>query len=258
MQEISNFQIVGSSPTWGTKTNEWIKMNVIESFSPINGKLFGTVPVTVSVHKEINNAYEAFLKWRKIPAPARGEFVRLLGNKFRSNKTFLASIITTEIGKTKQEALGEVQEVIDICDFAVGLSRQLHGLTMPSERPQHMLMEQWHSLGPIGVITAFNFPMAVWAWNTAIALVCGDTVVWKPSELAPICAEECLKLVNKTIEEFEAPENIAIVIQGRKEKGSEIVNSKQISLISATGSVDMGKQVGCLAGVNLKDRKSVV
>src|SRR5436190_23580096 len=153
------------------------------------------------VQPAIDAASEAFLQWRLVPAPKRGEFVRRIGEKLRVNKTHLANVVCHETGKIMAEALGEVQEMIDICDFAVGLSRQLYGLTIASERPGHRMMEQWHPLGPIGVITAFNFPVAVWAWNAAIALVCGDPVVWKPSEKTPLCALACLKIVQEVIRE---------------------------------------------------------
>src|SRR5438128_7164818 len=169
--------------------------------SPIDMKALAAIPSATAgdVGKVIDAAGEAFLKWREVPAPKRGEFVRRLGEKLRERKADLARVVQLEAGKITQEALGEVQEMIDICDFAVGLSRQLYGRTMASERPGHRLTEQWHPLGPVGVITAFNFPVAVWAWNAAVAWVCGDSVVWKPSEKTPLSAIACQTLVQQTI-----------------------------------------------------------
>jgi aldehyde dehydrogenase (NAD+) len=179
-----------------------------------------------------------------VPGPVRGEFVRQVGNRFREFKTELAAIISWEAGKITQEALGEVQEVIDICDFAVGLSRQLHGLTISSERPQHRLAEQWHPLGPVGVITAFNFPMAVWAWNAALAWVCGDPVVWKPSEKTPLCAVACQAIVASVLREMpEVPGAISCVIVGLREVGQAMSVAPELPLISATGSTAMGRAV---------------
>ncbi|MCW8902199.1 aldehyde dehydrogenase family protein, partial [Sedimenticola sp.] len=170
--------------------------------TPIDGSALGSVQMaSVSqVAEVIGRAKAAFLELRNIPAPVRGDFVRQLGNAFREHKQPLAELITLECGKILQESLGEVQEVIDICDFAVGLSRQLHGLTIASERPDHRMMEQWHPLGPVAIISAFNFPMAVWAWNAMLSFVCGNTILWKPSEKTPLCALACQKLINQTLE----------------------------------------------------------
>jgi len=208
--------------------------------APFADALAADVPAVVQA------AAEAFRAWRLVPAPKRGEFVRRLGNRFREHKQDLAAIITWEVGKITQEALGEVQEVIDVCDFAVGLGRQLYGLTMASERPQHRLAEQWHPLGPVGVITAFNFPMAVWAWNAAIAWVAGDTVVWKPSEKTPLSALACQSLAAKVLSEEmpELPQAISSLIVGSgAQVGQALAAAADVPLISATGSVPMGRAV---------------
>jgi len=190
-------------------------------------------------------AEQAFLRWRTVPAPRRGELVRLLGEELRSAKEPLAHLITLEAGKIVQESLGEVQEMIDICDFAVGLSRQLYGLTIASERPNHRMMEQWHPLGPVLVISAFNFPVAVWAWNAALALVCGDPVIWKPSEKTPLCAEAVIALVRRACEKFgDAPDGLVQLVQGERDVGAALVDDPRIALVSATGSTAMGRAVG--------------
>ncbi len=191
---------------------------------------------------EIRAAQEAFKTWREVPAPQRGEVIRQLGNKFREKKEELAQIITSEVGKIYQESLGEVQEMIDICDFAVGLSRQLYGLTIVSERPRHKMTEQWHPLGAIGVITAFNFPGAVWAWNAVIASVCGNTIVWKPSEMAPATAKYIHAICREVSMEmgYEGVFNLAL---GGKEMGRRLVQDRRLPLISFTGSVETGRRV---------------
>ena len=193
----------------------------------------------------IDEAATAFNHWRLVPPPQRGEFVRRIGNKLRERKTELASLVSWEAGKITQEALGEVQEMIDICDFAVGLSRQLYGLTIASERPGHRMMEQWLPLGPIGVITAFNFPVAVWAWNAMLALVCGDTVVWKPSEKTPLTALACHRIVSDVMAELpDVPDGVCSVVVGDgPETGEHLARSQLLPLISATGSVRMGRAV---------------
>ena len=199
---------------------------------------------TGDVPAVLKAANDAFQLWRVIPGPQRGEFVRRVGNRFREFKADLASVISWEAGKITQEALGEVQEVIDICDFAVGLSRQLHGLTISSERPQHRLAEQWHPLGPVGVITAFNFPMAVWAWNAALAWVCGDPVVWKPSEKTPLCAIACQSLVASVLREMpNVPPAVSSLIVGLRDVGQSLADAPELPLISATGSTAMGRTV---------------
>ena len=216
--------------------------------SPIDGQTLATIRTAQprEVQTAIDAATAAFLKWRLVPAPRRGELVRQIGNLLRERKADLAALVTLEVGKIPQEALGEVQEMIDICDFAVGLSRQLHGLTIASERPGHRMMEQWHPLGPIGVITAFNFPVAVWAWNAILALVCGDPVLWKPSEKAPLCAIACHNLIRQAIADLpEAPEGLlGLVIGDRSTAGELLAASEKLPLISATGSVRMGRVVG--------------
>ncbi len=215
--------------------------------SPIDGEPIaevGTASVE-EVARGVAAAAEAFLAWRTVPAPVRGELVRRYAHKLREHKKDLGALVTLEVGKIPAEAEGEVQEMIDICDFAVGLSRQLYGLTIQSERPEHRLTEQWHPLGPVGVITAFNFPVAVWAWNAALALVCGDPVVWKPSEKAPLCALACHALLQDVIDDFEqAPEGLIVLVNGGREVGQAVAASKCLPLISATGSVPMGRAVG--------------
>jgi aldehyde dehydrogenase (NAD+) len=196
------------------------------------------------VDAAIDAAAAAFLKWRVVPAPVRGNFVRQFGEQLRKHKSELATIVSWEAGKITQEALGEVQEMIDICEFAVGLSRQLYGKTIASERPGHRLMEQWHPLGPVGVISAFNFPVAVWAWNAAIAWVCGDSVVWKPSEKTPLCAIACQVLFQKTLAGAEGvPAGISTLVIGGADVGKQLTASPKAPLVSATGSVPMGRAV---------------
>lgn len=192
----------------------------------------------------IGRAEAAFRAWRGTPAPARGALVRRLGELLREHKPDLADLVTIEVGKSRSEAAGEVQEMIDICEFAVGLSRQLYGRTMPSERPGHRLMETWHPLGVVGVVTAFNFPVAVWSWNTAVALVCGNTVVWKPSELTPLTALGCNALLARAAAETGAPADVHQVLLGAAEVGERLVDDSRVALVSATGSVRMGREVG--------------
>ena len=216
------------------------------SRSPIQGKELAVISAATMAELPdvLQAASDAFLEFRMIPAPVRGEFVRRIGNRFRERKSDLATMISLEAGKITQEALGEVQEVIDICDFAVGLSRQLYGLTIATERPLHRLAEQWHPLGPVGVITAFNFPMAVWAWNAALAWVCGDPVVWKPSEKTPLCALACQSVVASVLREMpEIPPGISSVIVGMRDVGIAMSDAPQLPLISATGSTVMGRAV---------------
>jgi aldehyde dehydrogenase (NAD+) len=218
----------------------------LRSRSPIDGSVLATFASATSadVPAVLTASIEAFRTWRTVPGPQRGEFVRRVGNRFREFKDELASVISWEAGKITQEALGEVQEVIDICDFAVGLSRQLHGLTITSERPQHRLSEQWHPLGPVGVITAFNFPMAVWAWNAALAWVCGDPVVWKPSEKTPLCAIACQAIVAGVLKEMpNVPPGVSTLIVGGRDVGESLSVAPELPLISATGSTAMGRAV---------------
>ncbi|NLI18281.1 MAG: aldehyde dehydrogenase family protein [Actinomycetales bacterium] len=197
-----------------------------------------------AVERAIADAHEAFLAWRVTPAPVRGQLVKRFGELLRAHKETLADLVTIEVGKIRSEALGEVQEMIDICDFALGLSRQLYGRTMPSERAGHRLQEVWHPLGVVGVISAFNFPVAVWSWNTAVALVCGDAVVWKPSEFAPLCALGCGALLDRAIAETGAPAGLSQVVIGGREVGELLVDSPLVPLVSATGSTRMGREVG--------------
>jgi aldehyde dehydrogenase (NAD+) len=213
------------------------------SHSPIDGTVIGRVTVG-DPETACARAVEAFASWRTVPAPRRGELVRLLGEALREAKPVLAKMITLEAGKIMAEGLGEVQEMIDICDFAVGLSRQLHGLTMASERPEHRMMEQWHPLGPVLVISAFNFPVAVWAWNAALALVCGNPVIWKPSEKTPLCAELVMQLVRRAARRFGAmPDGLVQLVQGERRLGEALVADTRVALVSATGSTKMGSMV---------------
>ncbi|HMK67630.1 MAG TPA: aldehyde dehydrogenase family protein, partial [Stellaceae bacterium] len=212
--------------------------------SPIDGSVLAHVRSDDSrdVDEKIARADAAFRKWRLVPAPRRGELVRLLGEELRSAKDALGRLVTLENGKIHEEGRGEVQEMIDICDFAVGLSRQLYGLTIASERPGHRMMETWHPLSAIGVITAFNFPVAVWSWNAALALVCGDPVVWKPSEKTPLTALACQALFRRAAERFgDTPEGLLEIVLGGREAGEQIASDRRLALVSATGSCRMGK-----------------
>jgi len=216
----------------------------LASFSPIDGSAIGRVTVG-DPGRAAERAARAFLEWRRVPAPRRGELVRVLGEYLREAKPVLAKLVTLESGKIIQESLGEVQEMIDICDFAVGLSRQLYGLTIASERPNHRMMEQWHPLGPVLVISAFNFPVAVWAWNAALALVCGNPVIWKPSEKTPLCAELVMAIVRRASERFgDVPDGLIQLVQGERDIGEALVDEAAIALVSATGSTAMGRAVG--------------
>jgi aldehyde dehydrogenase (NAD+) len=216
----------------------------LASVSPIDGREIGRVAAG-DPHDACAKAAEALLHWRTVPSPRRGELVRLLGEELRAAREPLARLVTLEAGKIVQESLGEVQEMIDICDFAVGLSRQLYGLTIASERPSHRMMEQWHPLGPVLVISAFNFPVAVWAWNAALALVCGDPVIWKPSEKTPLAAQAVMALVGRALERFgDAPGGLVQCVQGGRDVGEALVDDPRIALVSATGSCAMGRAVG--------------
>jgi aldehyde dehydrogenase (NAD+) len=214
--------------------------------TPITGEdLFGLTAATAADTEEaVAATREAFLTWRTTPAPRRGELVRRLGELLRDHKSDLADLITIEAGKIRSEALGEVQEMIDICDFAVGLSRQLYGRTIASERPGHRLAETWHPLGVVGVISAFNFPAAVWSWNTAVALACGDTVVWKPSELTPLISLACDRLLDRAAEEVGAPRDVHRLLLGDRTIGERLVDDPRVALVSATGSTRMGREIG--------------
>jgi aldehyde dehydrogenase (NAD+) len=214
--------------------------------TPITGEVLFTVAHSTPEQADhtIAAAAEAFTAWRDTPAPVRGALVARLGELLAQHKNDLATLVTLEVGKITSEALGEVQEMIDICQFAVGLSRQLYGRTIASERPGHRLLETWHPLGVVGVITAFNFPIAVWAWNTAVALVCGDTVVWKPSELTPLTALACQALIGRAAADVGAPPAVSGLVLGDRDLGEQLVDDPRVALLSATGSVRMGQQVG--------------
>ncbi|WP_373522482.1 aldehyde dehydrogenase family protein [Aquiflexum sp.] len=237
------------SENLGTSTgNNWMEtgMDYISSFSPADGELIGKVQITNREGYEavVSKAQEAYKTWNKTPAPQRGEIVRQIGNALREVKADLGKLVSYEMGKSYQEGLGEVQEMIDICDFAVGLSRQLYGLTMHSERPAHRMYEQWHPLGIVGIISAFNFPVAVWSWNSMIAWVCGDVCIWKPSEKAPLSGIACQHIAAKVFKENGLPEGISSLIVGDYKVGEFMTEDKRVPLISATGSTRMGKIVG--------------
>ena len=236
-----------------TGSNYFSNGDSLSSYSPVDGKEIGTVSTTTfdDYNKVIESAQSAFKHWRTIPAPQRGEIVRQFGNKLRELKDPLGVLVSYEMGKSFQEGLGEVQEMIDICDFAVGLSRQLHGLTMHSERPGHRMYEQYHPLGIVGIISAFNFPVAVWSWNTALAWVCGDVCVWKPSEKTPLCSVACQKIIADILKQNDLPEGISCLINGDYRVGEYMTKDKRIPLISATGSTRMGKIVASEVGARL-------
>jgi len=222
--------------------------------SPIDGAEIGRVrsDTAAEVEAKIAASVVAFEAWRNVPAPRRGELIRLFGEELRANKDALGRLVTVEAGKIFQEGLGEVQEMIDICDFAVGLSRQLYGLTIASERPGHRMMETWHPLGPVGIISAFNFPVAVWAWNAALAVVCGDSVIWKPSEKTPLTALATQKLFERAVAKFgDAPKGLSQVVQGLRGVGEQLAADKRVPLISATGSTRMGKAVAPVVAARL-------
>ena len=225
----------------------------LQSFSPVDGELIGSVSETTREEYDhvIAKAQEAFKAWRAIPAPQRGEIVRQYGNELRRHKEDLGRLVSYEMGKSLQEGWGEVQEMIDICDFAVGLSRQLYGLTMHSERPNHRMYEQWHPLGIVGVISAFNFPVAVWSWNAMIAMVCGDVVVWKPSEKTPLCSVACQHIFQGVLKANDIPEGVVNIINGNYQVGEYMTHDTRVPLVSATGSIRMGKIVGTALAARL-------
>ena len=238
LKQKNNGSSIGSNSFGGGK--------IIESYSPVDGSIIGSVTSTTAEEYErvVRSAASAFKFWRKKPAPLRGEIVRQYGEKLRLYKQPLGELVSYEMGKSLQEGLGEVQEMIDICDFAVGLSRQLHGLTMHSERLGHRMYEQYHPLGVVGIISAFNFPVAVWNWNTALAWVCGDTCVWKASEKAPLCAVACQNIWNEVANENNLPNGISCIINGDHRVGEMMTSDTRLPLISATGSTRMGRVVG--------------
>ena len=246
MQFLQQLQIQKENE--GSSTGvQWIKSKgeLILSFSPVDNQLIGAVATTDAAAYEqvIQTAQNAFIEWRNWPAPKRGEVVRQLGEALRKDKAALGQLVSYEMGKSLQEGLGEVQEMIDICDFAVGLSRQLYGLTMHSERPSHRMYEQWHPMGIVGIISAFNFPVAVWSWNAALAWVCGNVTVWKPSEKTPLCGNAIQKIVEKVFAENAVPEGVNNLIQGGRAVGEWMSKDTRIPLVSATGSTRMGKEL---------------
>jgi len=235
---------------------EWITAVGSETHdihSPVDGKKIASVVYSTQSEYDhvVKVAQEAFVIWRDVPAPQRGDIIRKLGNKLRIKKRELGYLVSYETGKSLQERLGEVQEMIDICDFAVGLSRQLYGLTIQSERPSHRMMEQWHPLGLVGIISAFNFPVAVWSWNAILAVVCGDVVIWKPSEKAPLSAIACQQIVREILIENDLPDGIFNLIIGDYRMGEMLAKDPHVPLISATGSTRMGKRIGQLVGARL-------
>jgi aldehyde dehydrogenase (NAD+) len=234
---------------------KWLRSKgpIIKSHSPVDGKFIGQVTSAdeQAFDKVLTQSKKAFAEWSQVPAPKRGEVVRQIGDALRKNKQPLGQLVSYEMGKSLQEGLGEVQEMIDICDFAVGLSRQLYGLTMQSERAQHRMYEQYHPLGIVGIISAFNFPVAVWSWNAMLAWVCGDVCIWKPSEKTPLCSIACQNIVAKVFAKNNVPEGVSCLVNGNFLVGQMLTGSKDIPLVSATGSVRMGKIVGRSVGERL-------
>jgi aldehyde dehydrogenase (NAD+) len=251
---IDNFGIKQALETLGlnelnhgtsTGNNNFGSGPVLESFSPVDGQLIGKVTTSTKEDYEtaVKAALRAFAEFRLMPAPKRGEIVRQFGEKLREKKEALGKLVSYEMGKSLQEGYGEVQEMIDICDFAVGLSRQLYGLTMHSERPGHRMYEQYHPLGIVGIISAFNFPVAVWSWNTALAWICGDVCIWKPSEKTPLCAVACQNIIAEVLKENNLPEGISCLVSGDHQIGALMTHDVRVPLVSATGSTRMGKIV---------------
>jgi aldehyde dehydrogenase (NAD+) len=239
---------VSTGTKWLSASGEKIK-----SSSPVDGKLIATVNACDkrSFDYVVESAQNAFLEWRAWPAPKRGEIIRQIGNELRKNKATLGKLVSYEMGKSLQEGMGEVQEMIDISDLALGLSRQLYGLTMHSERPGHRMYEQYHPLGIVGIISAFNFPVAVWSWNSLIAMVCGDVCIWKPSEKTPLCGIACQNIISKVFKENNVPEGVCNLVTGGREVGEWISNEPKIALVSATGSTRMGKAISAAVGARL-------
>ena len=255
MQEVLK-QLGIKDQNSGTSTGtQWIDSagKLINSYSPVDGKLIASVTATDDSSYEaiITTAQNAFKEWRTWPSPKRGEVVRQIGEALRNHKEHLGKLVSYEMGKSLQEGYGEVQEMIDICDFAVGLSRQLHGLTMHSERPGHRMYEQWHPLGIAAIISAFNFPVAVWSWNAMLGWVCGDVCLWKPSEKTPLCAIACQNIIAEVFKNNGVPEGVSCIVTGERDLGEKIANDNRIPLVSATGSTRMGKSVGAAVGARL-------
>ncbi len=242
---LTNLGIKEINDGCSTGTQSFASGETIESYSPVDGKLIAKVTAATAedYEKVMSAATAAFTSWRMMPAPKRGEIVRQYGDVLREYKADLGALVSYEMGKSLQEGLGEVQEMIDICDFAVGLSRQLHGLTMHSERFKHRMYEQYHPLGVVGIISAFNFPVAVWCWNTALAWICGDVCVWKPSEKTPLCSIACQNLFQKVLKANDLPEGISCIVNGDYKVGQMMTADKRVPLVSATGSIRMGKLV---------------
>ncbi len=237
----------------GTESKQPDNSTLLPSISPINNKPIAEVQMAdVNQYQQVSElAQQAFLQWRLVPAPVRGEVVRQIGAAFRKYKNELGYLVSLEMGKIYQEGKGEVQEIIDICDFACGLSRQLYGLTMPSERPAHRLQEVWHPLGVVGVISAFNFPVAVWAWNAMLAAVCGNTIIWKPSEKTPLCAIACQQIISQVLKENQVPEGVFNLVCGDAGIGAALAADKSVALVSATGSTAMGRAVAAAVAARL-------
>ncbi len=250
---LEELSISAKNAGTSTGTNSYDKGEVFDSVSPVDGKTIAQVTTTTSeeFNQVLETATNAFKTWRKMPSPQRGEIVRQFNDELRRLKEPLGKLVSYEMGKSYQEGLGEVQEMIDICDFAVGLSRQLHGLTMHSERPGHRMYEQYHPLGVVGIISAFNFPVAVWAWNSALAWVCGDVTVWKPSEKTPLTGVACQHIAARIFKKNNLPEGISNLISGDYEVGEMMTKDSRIPLISATGSINMGKKVAGVVGERL-------
>jgi aldehyde dehydrogenase (NAD+) len=253
MQFLKNLSINEINSGTSTGSNWIATTDLLDSYSPVDGKKIASVQLT---SKEVYDAVvakaeEAFAIWRLVPAPKRGEVVRQMGDEFRRHKDDLGRLVSWEMGKSLQEGLGEVQEIIDICDFAVGLSRQLYGLSMHSERPKHRMYEQWHPIGIVGIISAFNFPCAVWGWNAMLAWVCGDVCIWKPSEKTPLTAVACQKIVEKVMKANDLPEGLSCLINGDRVVGEWMAADERIPLVSATGSTRMGKEVGKVVAARL-------
>ncbi len=235
--------------------SKWLKGEggILTSSSPVDGAQLGTLRGASRAEYDqcVKAAQDGFVEWRSWPAPKRGEVVRQFAEELRKHKADLGKLVSYEMGKSYQEGLGEVQEMIDICDFAMGLSRQLHGLTMHSERPEHRMYEQWHPLGLVGIITSFNFPVAVWSWNTAVAWVCGDVALWKPSGKTPMCSLACQAIIAEVFKRNNVPEGVSVLINGKREVGEWMSRDERIPLISATGSTRMGKVVGAAVSERL-------
>lgn len=252
---LKDLHINELNDAWSTGIDHGSSINafVKDIISPVDGKKIASVNFAAAEDYDyvIEKAREAFTYWRMVPAPKRGDIIRQISDALRSNKNNLGQLVSYEMGKSLQEGYGEVQEMIDICDFAVGLSRQLYGLTMQSERPQHRMYEQWHPLGIVGIISAFNFPVAVWSWNAALSWVCGNVCVWKPSEKTPLTAIACQNIIQKILKENNIPEGVSCIIVGDRSIGELMSKDSRIPLISATGSTRMGKAVGAAVGARL-------